>query len=171
MKELVILTYPNPVLRQKSEPILNWSDELTQLVTNMRYTMEVNNDAVGLSAIQVGAPIRLFLAKIDGYYKEFINPEIVEAHHDVYSVQEGCLSFPGVYDPIPRAKYVKVKYHTSPTGQFPYAATTYAVTDTYKDLDAIIIQHEIDHLNGVLMYDHVTPQYRKRIDKKLKNKK
>lgn len=162
-KPLDILTYPNPILRQKSKKVLEWSNQLSELVANMQYTMEVCGNSVGLSAIQVGVPLQIFLGKMDGYYTTFVNPEILESQGE-YSVSEGCLSFPEIYDAIPRAKYVFVGFSTIYNG----SKSLKYVVGTYKDLDAIIIQHELDHLNGVLMYDHVTPQYRKRIDKKFK---
>lgn len=164
-KSLDILTYPDPILRQVSEPVEIWSHALSELVANMRYTMEANNDAVGLSAIQVGVPLRIFLGKMNGYYTTFVNPEILESQGE-YSVPEGCLSFPEIYDAIPRAKHVFIGFSTIRTIDGVESLKYYV--GTYKDLDAIIIQHELDHLNGVLMYDHVTPQYRKTIDKKFK---
>ena len=162
--------YPDPVLREKSAVVVNWSDDLTELVKNMQYTMECNNDAVGLSAIQVGVPLRIFLAKINNKdYEVLINPVIVESW-DTFGIQEGCLSFPGVFDLINRAKYVKVKYQTNPIGEFPYVTEAYSVTNTFRDLDAIIIQHELDHLDGILMYDHFTPQFQKRVDKRIRTR-
>ncbi len=138
---LEIITYPNPILTQPSQPITNPTDlEIKQLITEMTKTMRAH-DGVGLAAPQVGKNIRLFLVEIDHNLTTFINPEIQKLSGKETRMEEGCLSFPGQYLPIVRPSKVKIKF-TDASGQKQIIKAT--------GLLARAIQHEFDHLEGIL---------------------
>lgn len=141
---LEIITYPNPILTQPSQPITNPTDlEIKQLVTEMTKTMRAH-DGIGLAAPQVGKNIRLFLVEIDHNLTVFINPEIQKLSGKETRMEEGCLSFPGQYLPIVRSSKVKIKF-TDASGQKQIIKAT--------GLLARAIQHEFDHLEGILFIE------------------
>ena len=174
MSVLNIIQYPDPILREESEPVHTLSPAIITLIQDMKDTMIACGHALGLSAIQVGQPLRIIIVdKGDNNLVEYINPVIVSATGK-YSVQEGCLSFPDITDGIQRAKQItfahEVFYENNVsewTISFSSAPSvlSYTKTETVTDLMAVVIQHEIDHLNGVLMYDHMSRQYQKKVDK------
>ncbi len=135
----------NPILRQKSTPIKNITEEILNLINDMTETMK-KVDGVGLAAPQVGKNIQLFVVnpKLSKKYI-FINPEISKMSKKTKTIEEGCLSMPGVYKKIPRAKSLKTKAIDENGKEFELKV---------KDLFARVIQHEIDHLNGILIIDH-----------------
>ncbi len=142
-----ILHYPDPRLRQKAEPVSQVTPELRKLIDDMAETMYAA-PGVGLAATQIGEPHRVFLVDIAGEDEPsklhvFINPELVGKEGE-QCAPEGCLSFPGVTEEIKRASKVTVRA-LDKDGQ-PFELTA-------EGLLAVAIQHENDHLDGVLMID------------------
>jgi peptide deformylase len=165
MAVLPILRYPDARLRQKSQEVISFDDDLRKLVTDMADTMFAAEGA-GLAAIQVGAPLRLFLidAAVAGRGPTdpplvFINPQIVAISDESQSGDEGCLSFPGIFVPIKRGMRTVVRA-TDLDGK------TFEVEG--ESLYARALQHEHDHLTGRLLIDIVGPVKREIIKRKMK---
>ncbi|OGZ32721.1 MAG: peptide deformylase [Candidatus Portnoybacteria bacterium RBG_13_40_8] len=134
----------NPVLRKKTQTIDKIDEGILQLVKDMIETMN-KNSGVGLSANQIGRNIRLFVVHPNLSKKTvFINPKIYKASKKKIISEEGCLSVPGVYKKLQRAKSLKIEAVDENDKQFKLKA---------KDLLARVIQHELDHLNGILIID------------------
>ncbi|MBL8742659.1 MAG: peptide deformylase [Myxococcales bacterium] len=156
-----ILHYPDPRLRNKGLPIEAVTPELLTLIEDMAETMYAA-PGVGLAATQIGEPRALFLIDIAGEdepsdLRVFINPEIIERVGD-QTWEEGCLSFPGVTEEIKRAARVKVKALDKSGKPFELEA---------EGLLAVAVQHEYDHLEGMLMIDHVGPLKKRIMAKKV----
>jgi peptide deformylase len=160
-----ILRFPDPKLRQRSVEVGDVDDDVRQLVADMAETMVAANGA-GLAAIQVAAPVRLFI--VDGHVaggaedappKVFINPEIVEISDEAQTGDEGCLSFPGIYVPVKRGMRAKVRARDLDGNVFEAEG---------EGLYARALQHETDHLNGRLLVDQVGPVKREIIKRKLR---
>jgi peptide deformylase len=160
-----ILRFPDAKLRQRSVEVKEVDDELRQLVADMAETMEDANGA-GLAAIQVGAPVRLFI--IDGPVaggpegsppKVFINPEILELSPESQTGDEGCLSFPQIFVPVKRGMKARVRAMGLDGETFEAEG---------EALFARALQHETDHLNGRLLIDQVGPVKREMIKRKLR---
>lgn len=135
----------NLILRKKSQPINLVDEEILELAKNMIETMKKNN-GIGLSACQVGKDIRLFV--LDNNYSRkciFINPEIIKISKKTESAGEGCLSLPDMFIPVKRALSLKIKAIDENGKEFKMRA---------KDILARAIQHEFDHLNGILICDN-----------------
>ena len=146
-----ILTVPNPVLKQVSTPVERVDDDLRQLMDDMLETMYAA-PGIGLAAIQVGVPrqvIVMDLARQDDppEPRYFVNPEILWASDETAPYEEGCLSVPEVYDEVDRPARVRLRY-LDYNGQ--------EVVEEAEGLFAVCIQHEMDHLNGVLFIDHLS---------------
>lgn len=149
IKPLVLL--PDPVLRGKSEPIERVDDELRALADDMLETM-YDAPGIGLAAIQIGIPRRVLVIDCSGEEEEnnpivFINPEIVDSSDDRSTYEEGCLSIPDYYAEVERPAEVTVSYVDRDGAQQEIRAS---------GLLATCVQHEIDHLNGVLFIDHIS---------------
>jgi len=160
-----ILRFPDSRLRQRSLDVAEVDDDLRQLVSDMAETMVAANGA-GLAAIQVGAPLRLFIVDsgVSGGPEEapprvFINPEIVEISQESQTGDEGCLSFPGIYVPVKRGMRAKVRAMDLDGNTFELEG---------EALLARALQHETDHLNGRLLIDQVGPVKREIIKRKLR---
>ncbi len=156
-----ILTYPDPRLRDVAKPVGEITDEIRQLVEDMAETM-YDAPGVGLAANQIGEDKRIFIIDIAGEDEPsnllvFINPEIL-AQSGSQVFNEGCLSFPGASEEIKRAERVKVRALNLEGKAFELEA---------EGLLAVAIQHENDHLNGVLMVDKLSALKRKLIGRKL----
>jgi peptide deformylase len=156
-----IIKLPDPRLRLVSKPVKDIDDELRGLVADMFETMYAA-PGIGLAAIQVGIPQRvvtLDLAKKEEPRKPkvVINPEILWTSEERNTYEEGCLSIPELYEEVERPAQVKVRY-TDLEGQ-PHEVEA-------NGLLATCLQHEIDHLNGVLFIDHLSRLKRDRIIKK-----
>lgn len=134
-----VLTYPNPILRRKSEPVSNVGVELKALALRMLQVMDAHN-GYGLSAPQIGQSIRLFVMQPNLI---FFNPEIVQREGHQYQ-QEGCLSFPNKFKKHKRPRSIRIKY-----------VDEYNVSQerVFQGMDAICVEHEIEHLDGVLLLD------------------
>ena len=146
-----IIKLPDPVLKQVSQPVERVDDELRGLVSDMFDTM-YDAPGIGLAAIQIGIPRRLLVIDLSKEDKPpapfaFINPEIIWSSDELSTYEEGCLSIPDVFDDVERPAEVKVSYVDEQGRQQEMHCT---------GLMATCIQHEIDHLNGVLFIDHLS---------------
>ncbi len=145
MAILPIRTLPEPVLRQKSKRISNIDSSVRRLIGDMRETMHASR-GVGLAAPQVGTPLRLIVIGIpDEEDIVLINPQIVRRSGERL-VDEGCLSVPGYMGQIKRAESVTAKGRDQNGKEIRIKA---------DDLLAQALEHEIDHLNGILYIDHL----------------
>lgn len=156
-----ILIIPDSRLRLLSEPVERFDDGLRTLVGDMFAAMYAA-PGIGLAAIQVGVPKRLItldLARKDEARKPLVivNPEILSVSDEKKSYEEGCLSIPEYYEPVERPLKVRVR-HLDEHGKEQ-------IVDA-EGLLATCLQHEIDHLNGVLFIDHISKLKRDRVIKK-----
>ena len=138
-------------LKQKSKPVAAVDDDLRALMDDMLETMYAA-PGIGLAAIQVGAPVRVIVMDLARGEEPkaprfFVNPQILWASEEVLPYEEGCLSVPEIYDEVERPAKVRVRY-LDYDGQ--------AVEEEAEGLFAVCIQHEIDHLDGVLFLDHLS---------------
>ncbi len=155
-----VTVFGDPVLRKKAEPITKEFPKLKEFVQNMFDTM-YNSDGVGLAAPQVGQAIRIFVIdstiddedELPGIKKAFINPEILEKSGDEWVMNEGCLSLPEIREDVLRPETVKIKYVDEDFNEH---------IETYSGFTSRVIQHEYDHLEGVMFVDYLNP-LRKRI--------
>jgi len=158
-----ILTAPDPRLREISKPVERVDDELRALMDDMLETM-YDAPGIGLAAIQVGVPLRVIVMDLAGDDEEpapqyFVNPEILDPSEDQAVYQEGCLSVPEFFDDVERPARCRVKF------------LDYHGEEQILDAEGLLatcIQHEMDHLEGVLFIDHLSRLKRDRVLKKLK---
>ncbi len=158
-----ILVVPDPILKQVSSPVDAVDDELRALMDDMLETMYAA-PGIGLAAIQVGVARRVIVMDLARPEEEpqpryYVNPEIVWASDETAPYEEGCLSVPEIYDEIERPVRVKLRYldyHGKP------------VEEDAEGLFAVCIQHEMDHLQGVLFIDHLSRLKREQAVKKVK---
>ena len=158
-----ILTAPDPRLRQKSAPVEVVDDSIRALMDDMLETM-YEAKGIGLAAIQVNVPKRIIVMDLAGEEEEpkplfLVNPEILDPSDETSLYQEGCLSVPEFFEEVERPAKCRVRYLDYP-GK--------AQTVDAEGLFATCIQHEMDHLNGVLFIDHISRLKRDRIIRKLK---
>jgi len=156
-----IVKYPDPRLKQRALPVKVVDDEIRRLVDDMAETMYAA-PGVGLAANQVGVLLRVFVIDTStedepSELRVFINPEIVETSGTLVW-EEGCLSFPGVTEEIRRAEHVRVRALDRDGKPFELEA---------DGLLAVAIQHENDHLNGVVMLDKLSAVKRRLLGRKL----
>ncbi len=148
-----ILRLGNDTLRQKSEPVEKVTDEIRQLVEEMFKTMDAGK-GVGLAAPQVGILKRLFVITADdGVRRVFINPQIIATSQETCEFEEGCLSIPNVWEYISRPAKVTVQALNEKGKPFTLEADGYL---------ARIIQHENDHLDGILYIDRGDAEFRQK---------
>ena len=150
-------------LKQKSKPVAAVDDDLRTLMDDMLETMYAA-PGIGLAAIQVGAPVRVIVMDLARGEEPkaprfFVNPQILWASEEVLPYEEGCLSVPEIYDEVERPAKVRVRY-LDYDGQ--------AVEEEAEGLFAVCIQHEIDHLDGVLFVDHLSRLKRDRAISKVR---
>ena len=160
--------YGNPILRKKSEPIGEITDEIRQLAAEMVHFID-HNDGIGLSAVQIGKLIRLFvlrryLYKPDGTWTVsepyiYVNPKILECSKETWVSEEGCLSIPKLHLPVERPMRIQVE-STKLDGT--------KVVEELEGINARVILHENDHLNGVLYIDRVAEKDLKPAQAKLR---
>jgi peptide deformylase len=158
-----ILVVPNPVLKQVSEPVDQVTDETRALMDDMLDTMYAA-PGIGLAAIQIGVPKRIIVMDLARPEEEkqpryFVNPEILWASDDTAPYEEGCLSVPEYYDEVERPARVRLRYMN-------YQGET--IEEDADGLYAVCIQHEMDHLNGVLFIDHLSRLKREQAVKKVR---
>jgi len=159
-----ILVAPDPRLKQKSAPVEGpVTDAHRALMDDMLETM-YDAPGIGLAAIQVGEPLRIIVMDLarEGEDKQprfFVNPEILWASEELFTYEEGCLSVPDIYDDVERPARVKLRYMN-------YKGET--VEEEAEGLYAVCIQHEMDHLEGVLFIDHLSRLKRENALRRLK---
>ena len=158
-----ILTAPDPRLRTVSKPVEAVDDSVRALIDDMLETM-YDAPGIGLAAIQVDVPLRIVVMDLAGQEEEpapmhFINPEIVDPSEDSSIYEEGCLSVPEFFEEVERPSRCRVNY-------LDYDGKPQTLDA--EGLLATCIQHEMDHLEGILFVDHLSRLKRERILKKLK---
>ena len=159
MSKLNILKYPDPRLRTVASPLEQVTDETRQILDDMLETMYAA-PGIGLAATQVDIHKRMLVIDITAEKNEprvFINPEIV-ARDGLEVMEEGCLSVPGIYENVERAEHIKVRALDRNGEAFELET---------GGLLAVCIQHEIDHLDGKVFVDYLSPLKQQRISKKL----
>lgn len=172
---LPIYAYGKPVLKEKAQPITKDYPNLSELIQNMYETM-YNANGVGLAAPQIGLSIRLFIVdgqsmkpdplpdgsveNMEGFKKVFINPTIIEQTGDKWGFEEGCLSIPYIREIVYRPFKLKIHYFDEHWNE---------KTEEYEGVKARIIQHEYDHIEGILFIEHISP-FRKQLIRNKLNK-
>jgi peptide deformylase len=158
-----ILIVPDPVLKQVSKAVEVVDDDLRALMDDMLETMYAA-PGIGLAAIQIGVARRVIVMDLARTEEEpqpryFVNPEILWASEETQPYEEGCLSVPEIYDEVERPAHVKLRY-------LDYNGKT--VEEDAEGMYAVCIQHEMDHLDGVLFIDHLSRLKREQAVKKVK---
>lgn len=173
---LSIVGYGDPVLRKVGEDISKDYPNLPELINNMYETM-YSAHGVGLAAPQVGLPIRLFvvdaapfaemednteeeIAFLSKFKRTFINANILKEEGEEWTFNEGCLSIPDIHEPVKRKEKITIEY---------YDENFEKHVDEFDGLAARVIQHEYDHIEGVLFTDKIPSLKKKLISKKLNN--
>ena len=160
-----IITEPNEILRQVSKPVVNVGDEERKLMDDMLETMYAAN-GIGLAAIQIGIPKRIIVIDISKDGKKnpmfFVNPIIKNKDKEKTTYEEGCLSVPDYFAEVDRPKYCEVEY-------LDYKGESKILKA--DGLLATCIQHEMDHLEGILFIDYLSKLKKTMIVKKLSKKK
>lgn len=173
---LPVVAYGSPVLKKKAKSITEEYLKFDELLENMWETM-YGASGVGLAAPQIGLPIRVFLVDttpfaddeaftpeeqelLARFKKTFINAEILEEEGEEWAFSEGCLSIPGINEEVFRKPTVTIKYQDEKFNEF---------TETYDGLIARVIQHEYDHIEGVLFTDKLSSLKKRLIKSKLVN--
>jgi peptide deformylase len=169
---LPIYAYGQPVLKKVAQPIDKHYENLPSLITNMWETM-YNARGVGLAAPQIGLSIRLFIVDTiqleaeeeeedveKGLKKVFINAEIVDEDGEHWAYEEGCLSIPHIRGDVERQDKIKIKYLDEHFKEH---------VEVFEGINARVIQHEYDHIEGILFTELLNPMRRRRIMRKLDN--
>lgn len=163
-----ILLFGNPELKRKARIIEKDALDMGQIITDMFETMDEAN-GVGLAAPQIGLSIRLFVLDTtpmveedeeEGLRQIFINPEIVEESGEEWVFEEGCLSIPGIREEVTRLDTIKIKYQDTEWNWHE---------DQLEGMLARVIQHEYDHIEGVLFTDYLTSFKKRLLKKRLEN--
>lgn len=175
---LPVVAYGDPVLKREAKEIEEDYEGLKELISNMFETM-YNSSGVGLAAPQIGKSIRLFIVDAspfgeteegedpdpraegcDGFKKVFINPIIEDEQGEKWGFEEGCLSIPTIREDVYRKEKVTISY---------YDENWDFHEETFTGYPARIVQHEYDHIDGILFTDHLSSLKRKLLAKKLSN--
>ena len=164
---LPIYVYGQPVLREEAKDITPDYPELKELIQNMFETMD-RADGVGLAAPQIGLAIRVVVVNLDvlsddmpefkGFRRAFINPHILEVGENLVSMEEGCLSLPGIHETVKRGNKIRVKYMDEDFVDHEEEVEGYL---------ARVMQHEFDHLDGKMFIDHISALRKQMIKGKL----
>ena len=164
---LPIYVYGQPVLRKEAEDITPDYPNLKELIENMFETMG-RADGVGLAAPQVGLPIRVVTIDLDvmsdeypelkGFRHAYINPHIIEVGEEEVSMEEGCLSLPGIHEAVKRPDRIHVTYLDEDLKEHD---------EWVEGYPARVMQHEFDHLDGKMFIDHISPLRKQMIKGKL----
>ena len=171
-----ILAYGSPILKQKARPIDNSFKELDSLIMNMWDTMYSAN-GVGLAAPQIGLSIRIFVIdtfpfseqeelskkesmELSSFKKVFINPKIIEENGEDWDFNEGCLSVPDIREDISRKESIKINFLDE---------NFVSKNLILSGIKARVVQHEYDHLEGILFTDYLSPLKKRILKKKLHN--
>ena len=162
MAVLQILAYPDPRLRKVAAPVAAVTGEIQQLIRDMAETMYAA-PGIGLAATQVDVHKRIIVidtSEARDDLRVFVNPEVVATDGEA-ECEEGCLSVPGYYDKVTRAARVTVRAMDAHGASFELQA---------EGLLAVCVQHEIEHLEGKIFVDHLSPLKRARLSAKLRKK-
>lgn len=162
-----IVAYGHPVLKKQAQDINKDEIDAHQLAEDMFETMR-NANGIGLAAPQVGKSLRMFIAdaspledeEIGPWCQVFINPEIIEETGDDWAFEEGCLSIPNIREDVIRPEKLKIKY---------FDENWVEHTEEYDGMQARIIQHEFDHIEGILFTDHLSAFKKRLLKSKLTN--
>lgn len=170
---LPIIAYGDPVLKKKAQEITPDYPKLADIIQNMFDTMQ-NAKGVGLAAPQIGLSIRLFIVdaspyaedqeddkqqkELEAFRKIFINPVIVNENGEPWKFNEGCLSIPGIREDVEREPDIRIKYLDD--NFKPH-------DEKYDGVRARIIQHEYDHIEGILFIDRINPLRKRLLKRKL----
>ena len=157
--ELEVRCFPDPVLKKPAEPVEEFDEELADFVARMRVAMQTH-DGVGLAAPQVGVSRRIALVEYDGQFFVLINPRLLEQRGEQMG-EEGCLSFPGIYAEVKRPAWVRVEARDE-RGELR--------VHEVEDFLARAFLHEMDHLDGKLFIDHLSPIKRGMIRTKMRKR-
>jgi peptide deformylase len=149
-----IVTLGDPILRRKSEPVKDIDGALQEFVTDMIEAMHAGR-GIGLAAVQVGGLFRVFVTHVpDDEPRVFINPQVVETSVDLWKYEEGCLSIPGMNADVVRPAGVKIQAWNTKGRPF---------TMDVEGILARVVQHEYDHLDGVLFIDRLSKAKREKL--------
>ncbi len=164
-----VYAYGTKILKRKAKEVELGHEGLSELIADMWETM-YNAQGVGLAAPQVGESLRIFVMDTTQLVKEgedkeglksvFINPKIIEEEGDWWSYEEGCLSIPEIRGDVDRLPVITLQYQDEEFQQH---------LQTFTDIEARVIQHEYDHLEGILFTELLKPVRRKRIRRRLEN--
>lgn len=160
-----VTVFGDPVLRKTAEPITADFENLEGFIQNMFETM-YNSEGIGLAAPQVGLSIRIFVLDTTheeedepaGIKKAFINPVIIEKFGEPWAMNEGCLSVPEIKEDVVRPESVKIKYVDENFVEHE---------EVFNGLTARVIQHEYDHLEGIMFVDYLNPLKKRILKSKL----
>jgi peptide deformylase len=160
-----VTVYGDPMLRKKAAPVTRDFQDLKEFIQNMFETM-YSSDGVGLAAPQVGQSIRIFVIDSTtdeedepaGIKKAFINPEIIEKTGDEWVLNEGCLSLPEIREDILRPESVRIRY---------FDEDFKLHEEIYSGFSSRVIQHEYDHLEGIMFVDYLNPLKKRILKSKL----
>ncbi|MDR0538010.1 MAG: peptide deformylase [Tannerellaceae bacterium] len=162
---LPVYLYGHPVLRKEAEDVPADYPNISQLIANMFETM-YNADGIGLAAPQIGLSIKLLVIDADGVSKDhkeckdfkrvMINPEILEESDDDVTLEEGCLSVPGIHENVSRPTWVRIAYEDE---------NRVRREETFQGFNARVVLHEYDHLAGEIFVDYISP-IRKQLNKR-----
>lgn len=160
---LKIITYGHPTLRVKCEPVTAFNEELRRFTQDMFRTM-IEGEGVGLAASQVDRTIRLLVIGVpqkdtDELFKLVVINPVIEEKRGAWDYEEGCLSIPELRDVVTRPEWIRLRYQDLDGKEQMLEA---------DGITARVLQHEIDHLNGVLFVDHLSPIRRALMKRKLK---
>jgi peptide deformylase len=166
--KLTFCYYGNPILRKKGEPVKEITDEIKELVAAMVDYFD-HHDGIGMSAQQVGLALRLFVLRRyihlpDGKWTVsepyvYINPKILEVSKETWVEEEGCMSIPKIRLPVKRPLKIKVE-STNLDGS--------RIVEELEGINARVVLHENDHINGMLYIDRVEDEYLKPVEGKLR---
>ncbi|KAB1660092.1 peptide deformylase [Pseudoclavibacter chungangensis] len=146
-----IRLYPDPVLRSPTAPVTAFDDALRALVRDLVETTSLEGRA-GVASTQIGVSLAAFSYHIDGEIGYIVNPVLEETGGDLVEIQEGCLSVPGIWAPTPRYEYARVRGVDASGDELVLEGT---------GLMAQMLQHETDHLNGIVYLDRLTREQRR----------
>ena len=176
-KTLNIFTFPAPVLKQVAKEVVDFNDELSELVIDMLHTMYMA-PGIGLAAPQIGKSLRLFVSDIDFEREEvedeehptyrninlnprvFINPKIIAKEGEIL-FEEGCLSVPGIYEKVKRFEKITLEYQDLDGKKQSLSA---------EGLESVCLQHELDHLNGIVFIEKLSPLKQQFVRKQFQKK-
>lgn len=168
--KLSVYAYGHPVLRKKCEDVTKDNPEVQQFILDMWETMYHTN-GIGLAAPQVGKALRIFVADTEqlndeedekdnfiGIKKVFVNPVMVKEAGEPWSYEEGCLSIPEVRGKVSRPPQIRIQYYDENFNLYD---------DVFDGMNARVIQHEYDHIEGILFTDHLSALKKQLVKKKL----